>query len=92
MCSGSSAFSGLRMARAVLSCGVLLMAAASQASAPSAAPSSAPLPCLGETTTADILNYRNLSGAAALITGGASGLGNAAALALCMHGADVILA
>ena len=70
------------MARAVLRCGVLLLVVAGQASAPSAAPSSAPLPCLGETTTAAILNYRNLSGAAALITGGASGLGNAAALAL----------
>ncbi len=32
------------MARAVLSCGVLLLAAAGQASAPSADPSSAPLP------------------------------------------------
>ena len=77
---------------AVLGCGVLLLVVAGQASAPSSSSGGAPLPCLGETTTADILNYRNLSGAAALITGGASGLGNAAALALCMHGADVILA
>ena len=48
------------MARAVLSCGVLLLAAAGQASAPSTSSASgaAPLPCLGETTTADILNYR----------------------------------
>ena len=54
--------------------------------------SAAALPCGGTTTTTDVLHGRNLSGVGALVTGGASGLGYATALALVKAGCEVIIA